>query len=147
MSSDGYGPGIGTLVGAQLADLFYTPRRPSPAPGAHAGHVVGNATAAEVSVSLQRMREELKRVTRAAQLQEAKALAVAEVIEGVAREVQAVEAGKGERRLSDPANSAARNELFAEKYIKLVELSTDETLPLLDRARIKNDIKNKPPLK
>lgn len=90
MDNDDIGPGIGTLIGLKMASV--------------------ENRADEQRRTLDETRARLRANATAALYEEAFALAAADVIAAILVELQS-----GQRRLSDPASVAERNELYARK--------------------------------
>lgn len=95
MSND-LGPGLGTLIGLKWASV--------------------NSAKSGRAKELNAMREELRRTLAGGLYDDAFALAAAELTSEMLEELKAEQAGQpGARRLSDPANVDARNEVYVNR--------------------------------
>jgi len=90
MNDDSIGHGLGTLIGLKMGSV--------------------RSRAAEQSAALEEARAQLRAKATAALYDEAFALAAADVLAAILAELRS-----GQRRLSDPAAVAERNELYANK--------------------------------
>jgi hypothetical protein len=94
--SEGYGPGIGSLIGLKMGSV--------------------KAAAEAHDQDLKAMRAELRNAVAGGLYDQAFAQAAADVTAEIIEEVKQEQAGKtGARRLSDPANVQGRNEAYVQR--------------------------------
>lgn len=118
--SEGYGPGIGSLVGLKLGSV--------------------QASAEQHASELNKMRDMLRNHVAGGLYDEAFAQAAAEVTAEIVGELDAVANGKPVvRRLSDPAAVAERNAAYVDRAAKIVRDKSDGKVVMTreDIARIK----------
>ena len=120
MNEEGYGPGIGTLIGFKMASV----------------DARGEALQSELGA----MRAKLRATIASGVYDSAFAHAAADLTAEIISELKDEQDGKaGARRLSDPANVEARNEAYVDSAAKHVyRLSAGKTsMPREERLRIK----------
>lgn len=120
MNNDGYGPGIGTLIGLKLGSV--------------------EANASQHAADLAEVRKQLQSSVASGLFDEAFALAAAEVTAEIVGELSQEAGGaKGVRRLSDPANVEGRNGAYVDRAAMIVRrLSQGHvTMTQADVERIK----------
>lgn len=120
--SDQYLPGMGTAIGLAWAEA--------------------DAKDKQHGQDLERIRQELLQKSRTVLYQTAFKHAAADVLEEIVDELRQGEAGTlDQRRMSDPANTEARNEAYAEAALKHVTRLSGGKVRMSRRSmdRIKKD--------
>lgn len=120
MSGEGYGPGMGSLIGLKMGSV---------------------KAAADAHVQdLEAMRAELRGAVTGGLFEKAFAQASADITAEIVNELRQEQAGKrGARRLSDPANVEGRNEAYVAKAAAHVRRLSGGQVRMSpqDQARVK----------